>query len=119
MLTAESPEIIEFLKAWHENGRASFERTYQNLDYDSPSYAKTAKTRKRFIACDRGTGGEFLVDRTTGDVWSIKAYGVPNRKLGKLSTITEAYRNAKREMPVSGYVGNDAYIRQSAESRMQ
>lgn len=118
MLTAESPEIVEFLKAWHENGRADFERRYENLKYDD-SQKKTAKTRRKFIACDNDTSGAFLVDRITAEVWSIKAYGVPNRKIGKLSAITEAYRDAAHSMPSPGYAGNDWYIGKWAQSHIQ
>ncbi len=93
MLTADSKEVQEFLAAWHENGRARFEASYNNLVYDD--YApKTAINRRRFIALDEGKvcrSGRFLVERETGDVYSIKAYGVPNRKIGTIATLTAQY----------------------------
>ena len=115
-LHAQSPEIVDFLAAWHENGRASFTREYTNLDYDSFA-PKVAKERTKFIACDAGTSGMFLVDRATGDVYSIKGYGRPNRKVGTVAGLTAAYRAATaghRELPGPGYVGSDAALRASS-----
>src|SRR5215472_17155317 len=99
MLDSESQEIKEFLEAWHSNGRAYFERRYQNLDYDTHC-PKQAKTRRKFVACDSGASGVFLVDRLTQEVYSIKAYGVPNRFVGSLRSLTEVYRQSKG-LPVS------------------
>jgi hypothetical protein len=109
MLNSKSPEILAFLTAWHENGRANFTRNYDVLDYDT--YAvKSAKDRTKFIACDRRDSGVFLVDRATGDVYSIKGYGRPNRKVGTVVGLTAAYNAAtaaNREFAVPGYVAND------------
>lgn len=81
-LDAESPEILEFLKRWHEHGRAEFEANgYKNLHYDDYN-PKTAKTRRKYVALDRGSSGHFLVERETGRVYTIKGYGVPNRLVG-------------------------------------
>lgn len=95
--TADSIEVRLFLLAWHENGRQSFERTYPNSyaigSYDSPDgELKTAKDRgRRWIALDKGTSGVFLLEKETGDVYSIKAYGRPNRKVGTLASLTAQY----------------------------
>jgi hypothetical protein len=96
-ITATDPRITGFLTAWHAAQRADFERNYDRLVYDD--YAmKTAHERRRFIACDRGNehtrSGVYLVDRTTGDVYSIKAYGVPNRRLGTLEEVTARFAQA-------------------------
>jgi hypothetical protein len=76
-LTIDSPEIAAFLTAWHDNGRASFEKSYPSLNYDRDE-AKTANNRRRWIALDRGTSGVLLVDKLTHEVWPIEAYGRPN-----------------------------------------
>lgn len=93
-LTANSPKILAFLAAWHENGRASFNRMTPGLDYDDYK-AKTAKERRKYIALDYGNqhnrSGCFLVERETGIVYSIKAYGVPNRVLGSLAEMTAKF----------------------------
>jgi len=110
MLNAESSEIKLFLEVWHENGRAEFERRYTHLDYDSRSYTKNAKTRRKFIACDAGSCGFYLVDRETTQVYSIKAYGVPNRLIGTLKGLTHAYLMAtgdSRTLANPGYVDSD------------
>ena len=80
-LTAESPIIQEALRLWHEAGRAEFNRSYKNLDYDSPNYVKVAKERRKYIALDHGGSGAFLVDKETGDVYVIKGYGVAGRRV--------------------------------------
>lgn len=109
-LDAESPEIQRFLEAWHENRRVQFQRDYPNLDYDGFSYRKHAHTRKKFIACDSGTSGYFLVNRETAEVHSIKSYGVPNRLIGALAGLTQAYLTAtaaRQVLGMPGYVGTD------------
>ena len=96
VLTAESPEVKRFLRAWHENGRARFERDCSSLVYDE--YApKHAVERRRYIALDRGTGGVFLLDRVTAELWTIKAYGKTNRFVGHLDEVTERYERANAE----------------------
>jgi len=116
-MTVESIEIQEFLRAWHENGRATFERDRSALIYDE--YAiKRAKNRRRFIALDRDTSGMFLVERETGEVYSIQGYGVPNRKVGSLLGLTVAYQlatEAGRELPGPGYVREDSALRAAAK----
>lgn len=88
-MTAEKAQHIETaLHAWHEAERAPFEHSYKNLVYDEYA-AKTAKDGKRWIKLDRRTSGVYLVDKTSStlDIWTIKAYGVPNRRLGTLDTM--------------------------------
>ena len=54
-MTQEMQSRIETLiKAWHEAGRPQFEHRYELLDYDSPSYAKTCKERRKYVALDSG-----------------------------------------------------------------
>lgn len=92
MLDANSPEIVEALAAWHEAGRASFERTYENLKYDEQAN-KYAQTRRKYIALDRHGSGVYLVDRVTTDVFTIKGYGVPNRRIGKLADVVAKWKS--------------------------
>ncbi|OFV86870.1 MAG: hypothetical protein A3J75_00130 [Acidobacteria bacterium RBG_16_68_9] len=115
-LTADNPDIQEFLAAWHETGRARFERDHSALIYDE--YApKRAIQRRRFIALNRVTGGRYLVERQTGVVYSIRAYGVANRPLGSLVALAAAYRRATAsgiELAEPGYVGADHALRAAA-----
>ena len=92
MLTAESTEIQEFLKAWHDNERRAFEAlSPESLDYDEYK-VKRALTRRRYIALDYGPAGNwsgrYLVDRLTHKVYTIKAYGVPGYYCGTLESLT-------------------------------
>lgn len=84
-------KIDDFVEAWHENGRIGW--NYEYLNYDEYE-RKTVKPRNKYVALDRGTSGAFLVEKATGMVWSIKAYGVPNRMLGTLEDMTAKYREA-------------------------
>ena len=84
--------IAQALSLWHEAERNEFQRHYINLVYDL--YApKTAKDGKRWIKLNRGSSGVYLIDRTSPacDVWSIKAYGVPNRRLDTLDNMMSTW----------------------------
>lgn len=39
------------------------------------AWKTTATERRKYVAIDVGSSGRFLVDRATGDIWGIKAYG--------------------------------------------
>ena len=91
-LTATSPEVLNALRAWHDAERGDFERQYVNLNYNTHEL-KTAKDGKRWIKLNRGSSGVYLVDKCspTFDVYSIKAYGVPNRRIGTLGLMMSAW----------------------------
>ena len=91
-ITITDSRIAHALSLWHEAERGDFERQYPNLVFDA--YAPmTAKDGKRWIKLNRGSSGVYLIDRTspTLDVWSIKAYGVPNRRIGTLDLMLSAW----------------------------
>ena len=98
MINADDPAIKALLTAWHEAGRAAFEAQFKSLDYDSREYIKTAKQGRKYINLDDGTSGAFMVDRATGVVYNIKAYGVPHKRLvaGTVATVTGAMLDARR-----------------------
>jgi hypothetical protein len=60
------------------------------------------KPRRKFLALDCGGSGAFLIDRITGELYNIKAYGVPdyNKKakvdLGNIATVNPVTLHAKR-----------------------
>jgi hypothetical protein len=68
-----------FMKLWHENGRASFEAYFTNLNYDQ-AHGPSMKVRKLWICIDRGGSGSLMVRKADGQVFNIKAYGVPHLK---------------------------------------
>lgn len=84
----------KLVKAWHEAGRADFERKYLHCDYDQDNQ-KVVNERRKYIALDVYTGvqtfGTFLVDKETGNIYRIKSkYGVPNFKkcLGHIDKVS-------------------------------
>ena len=88
-LDIDDPRIVRLLAEWHEAGRTEYETAYPHLAYDQDQ-AKTATRRHKYIALDIGKSGAWLVDRITGEVFNIKAYGTPDRqkRLGTIDTIT-------------------------------
>jgi hypothetical protein len=119
-LNAESPEILAFLTAWHENGRAEYAQYYGlNYDMDAP---KRAKDRKRYIACDKGCGpgswsAAFMIDRASGMVYSARSYGLANRALGHVLALTRAYEAATVRSAIlvpPGFAANDAILQRAA-----
>ncbi len=88
MITIDDPRIAAFLTGWHEINRERFEDSYRNLVYDVEA-PKTAKDRRKYIALDCDHSGAYLLDKTTGLIWHIKAYGVPNKRhpLGHIDMI--------------------------------
>ena|SRR5947207_2529513 len=72
-LDAKIQEMVQALQtsvnARHQaNGYTSF-----------PPEKVTAKARSKFVAVDIGDSGAFLVEKETGEMFNIKAYGVPDR----------------------------------------
>jgi len=89
MISATDKCVTDFLAAWHEAGRASFERRAPNLDYDSCN-PKVAHQKKKYIYLDEGSSGVYLVERATGEIYHIKAYGKIDRRkhLGNIQDVT-------------------------------
>ena len=53
------------------------------LGYKHPHDVWHVKERKKYLALDCGGSGAFLIERDTGEIFNIKAYGVAdqNKKL--------------------------------------
>mgnify|MGYP001585401288 CR=1 FL=1 len=89
---ATHPRLPEILKEWHEAGRTTFEQQFKALDYDAHS-PKRALVKRKYVCLDEDSGGVWLLDRGTGEIYHIKsAYGVPDKRkhLGHLETVTGA-----------------------------
>jgi hypothetical protein len=84
MTPEQTTRIEEILKQWHEAGRSYFEKAYTNLQYDSVHYIKSFKEGGKYVKLDQGgeghRSGYYMVELATGNVYAIKAYGVPNKK---------------------------------------
>jgi hypothetical protein len=79
--------VAELLRDWHEYGRQFWR--HDGLDYDQQE-PKSARGRRKYVLLDCGTSGAFALDKGTGEIFCIKAYGVPNKKklIGTLGTVT-------------------------------
>jgi len=83
-------KIEKLLTDWHEAGRAAFEKSYHNLNYDTYT-PKRMVVKSKYIYLDDGTSGAFILEKSTGNIFRIKSkYGVPNRKklVGNIENIT-------------------------------
>jgi hypothetical protein len=83
-------QIQKLLKDWHEAGREDFEVRYNNGGHFDSDYWKWLKEKRKYVNLNEGASGAFILDKTTGEIFQIKGYGVPNRKklVGHISTIT-------------------------------
>ena len=96
LIGPDDPRVLAFLRAWHENGRGYFAMSYPD-GYSRGWYdrqqAKTAKDGRLYINLDDGTSGVMMVEKATGFVYGIKAYGRINRRhpCGQIEDITADY----------------------------
>lgn len=67
------------------------------MDFDT-SERKHAHDGPKYIRLDTGTSGAFMVERSTGNVYCIKGYGVIDRKklVGNVTTLTGTELARKR-----------------------
>ncbi len=95
--SADCEAVLEFLHAWHEDGRLPFEMSYLHIDYDR-DYPKRATNRKKYICLDNGSSGQFILDAETGDVWTIAGYGRPNKRYHptQIEKMTADFRQSER-----------------------
>jgi hypothetical protein len=68
-------KLIDLVLALQESVNAEYRKDYPNV---IPP-AVTLKRRVKFICVDIGTSGAFMVEKATGELYNIKAYGVPDR----------------------------------------
>ena len=60
---------------------------HKAMDYTFEPDKVTVKERQKFVAVDIGSSGCFLVEKETGEIFNIKAYGVPDRNKKKKADI--------------------------------
>ena len=72
-LTSAHPKIEQFLRLWHENGRAQSQRSRPSHNYDKKR--KTARDRRLYLLLNSGNAGVFLVQRSTQYVYQLDDYG--------------------------------------------
>lgn len=90
--------VLEGLNAAQQKYLAE---NYTNLA-GRPGYEWHAKERSKFVALDVGSSGAFLVEKDTGELFNIKAYGVPDRNkkikadIGNVRTVDPGWLFSKR-----------------------
>ncbi len=82
-------KLEQLLKEWHELGRENFNKNYSNLNYDTYE-PKILIEKSKYYYLNERTCGVYMVDKFSGDIFRIKAYGQinKNKKIGNISTIT-------------------------------
>jgi hypothetical protein len=89
-LTSGHPKIEQFLRLWHENGRAQFQRSMPSHNYDTEQ-RKTAKNRRQYLLLNSGNDRVFLVQRSTQYVYEVDDYGRRGKFLNMLDALIEQY----------------------------
>ena len=89
-LTSAHPKIEQFLRSWHENGRAQFQRSMPSHNHDTEQ-RKIAKNRRQYLLLCSGKDGVFLVQRSTQYVYQVDDYGRRGKFLNTLDALIEQY----------------------------
>jgi hypothetical protein len=92
-LTQDHPKIDQFLRLWHENGRAQFQRSMPSHNYDTEQ-RKIARSQRQYILLDSGHDRAFLVQRSTQYVYQVDDHGRRGKFLNTLDALTEQYTMA-------------------------
>lgn len=100
LASVNDPRVVAFLKAWHENGRDTYNRhtSPQDTPYDR-AFPKIARARQKYICLDCNNCGEFMVQKNTGLVFGIKGYGRAHRgkPYGDICELTRIFQKATKE----------------------
>ena len=96
MLSASDPAVIEFVTAYQEN------RDLGSRAWTPSGYRVVTVERRKYILVDEiptfegvdcpGQSGRFMVDRATGEVYTIRGYGKRGHRIGTLAGLAEQYR---------------------------
>jgi hypothetical protein len=89
-LTSDHPKIEQFLRLWHENGRAQFQRSMPSHNYDTEQ-RKIARDRRQYILLNSGNERVFLVQRSTQYVYQVDDHGRRSKFLNTLDALIEQY----------------------------
>jgi len=107
-LTSDHPKIEQFLRLWHENGRAQFQRSTPSRNYDTEQ-RKTARDRRQYVLLNSGKQGVFIVQRSTQYVYQLTDYGRRGKFLNTLDALIEQYTiaNERQEEGAMTTAGRD------------
>jgi len=92
-LTTQHPKIEQFLRLWHENGRAQFQRSAPSHNYDTEQ-RKIARDRRQYLLLNSGNEGVFVVQRSTRYVYQVDDHGRRGKFLNTLDALIEQYTMA-------------------------
>jgi hypothetical protein len=95
-LTKDHPKIDQFLRLWHENGRAQFQHSMPLYNYDT-QHRKIARDRRQYLLLNSGNDGVFLVQRSTQYVYQVDDYGRRGKFLNTLDALIEQYTVANEQ----------------------
>ena len=95
-LTKDHPKIDQFLRLWHENGRAQFQHSMPSYNYDT-QHRKIARDRRQYLLLNSGNDGVFLVQRSTQYVYQVDDYGMRGKFLNTLDALIEQYTVANEQ----------------------
>jgi hypothetical protein len=95
-LTSEHPKIEQFLRLWHENGRAQFQRSMPSHNYDTEQ-RKIARDRRQYLMLNSGEDGVFLVQRSMQYVYQVDDYSRRGKFLNTLDALIEQYTIANEQ----------------------
>ena len=91
LLSADSPEVVDFMAAYEENRNLATTWRYRIV----------GETRRGYITIDEADAdggpsrsGRFMVARATGEVFTIRGYGKKGYRIGTLADLTGDYRAA-------------------------
>lgn len=102
MLSATSPEVVEFVAAYEENRNLGVSQEWRANGW---RVVIVAAERRKYLAIDESDAygeedaqldvhrsGRFLVDRETGTVYTIRGYGQRGHRVGALDTLAASFR---------------------------
>ena len=89
-LTSDHPKIEQFLRLWHENERAQFQRSTPSHNYDTEQ-RKIARGRRQYLLLNSGNDGVFFVQRSTQYVYQVDDFGRRGKFLNTLDALIEEY----------------------------
>ena len=95
-LTKDHPKIDQFLRLWHENGRAQFQHSMPSYNYDT-QHRKIARDRRQYLLLNSGNDGVFLVQKSTQYVYQVDDYGRRGKFLNTLDALIEQYTVANEQ----------------------
>ena len=93
LLTKDHPKIDQFLRLWHESGRARFHRSAPSHNYDAEQ-RKIARDRRQYLLLNSGNERVFLVQRSTQYVFQVDDYGRRGKFVNTLDALIEQYTMA-------------------------